>query len=144
MPNHNFYKYAPIIGCEPMSTAVASGTACTTNFDLSGYDGAVCIVNLVTTATGNLLKAVGCTASGGVYSDIAGSQTTGQTTCLELEVFRPDFRFIKFQLVTQGTSSKYGPIYTFGIKPRSSTAANIAAVTTKFIAYPGSGTATSS
>lgn len=144
MPDHNFYKHCPLLGCEPMSTAVASGTACTTNFDLSGYDGAVCMVNIVTTATGNLLKAVGATASGGSYSDIAGSQTTGQTTCLQLELFRPDFRFVKFQLVTQGTSSKYGPIYTFGLNPRSSTAANIAAVTAKFVAYAASGTATSS
>lgn len=144
MPNHNFLKYAPILGQEPGSSVVTSGIVSSTNYDLTGYDGIVFMTTLGTTSTGNLLKAVGATASGGSYSDIAGSQTTGQTTCLVLEVFRPDFRFVKANLVLQGTSSKYGPITAFGIKPRSSTAANIAAVTSKFVGYAASGTATSS
>jgi hypothetical protein len=140
----NFVKNYTLLGIGPPATATGTTLSTAPVVDLTGYTGALVLCNPNVTATNNGLAAVVGTASG-TLSDLAGTWTTAHTTALILDVIKPSGgKFFSAQL-RQGTSGRHGPIYIFGVGSRvRPTTGHVAALTHKLVAYPGTGTATSS
>lgn len=129
--------------------ATATGTTLSSSppFNLTGYNGIAALVNVGVTSTANGLALVVSTASGGTFTDVAGTWTTCHTTQVMLEVRRPaGGPWFKFQL-RQGTSGQHGPIHVFGVGPRSlpvTSAQHSTLLSYKYVNSPVTGTATSS
>lgn len=142
----NFLRRNAYLGLGAGNTATGTTLSSTPVFDLSGFSGAVALVNVAVTATNNGLVARSGTASGSL-SDLAGTWTTAHTTQLALEIVKPAGRFVNFQL-RQGTSGQHGPIHVFGVGARefsaSNTSFNSTLLTYKLVNMPVTGTATSS
>lgn len=143
----NLGRNVAVLGHDAQATATGTtGTVSGSIYDLASaqLDAIAFMVEIGATATNNGLKVQGATASGGTYSDLAGTFTTGHTTILMVEVLKPVFRFVKPQLVL-GTSAHHGGIWAFGVGPRNlPTTAHTSALTYKHVNSPVSGTATSS
>lgn len=139
----SFKDFYPLLGVTAGSSAAnTTGTVSGNIYDLSGFEGVVFLATITATATNNGLLAKGGSATASM-SHLAGTWTTGHTTQLELEVYRPIHRYIQPNLVL-GTSAAYGPIFAFGIGSKAVPASNATTVTSKRVVHPGTGTATSS
>ena len=142
----NFGRNNAILGHDAQATATGTtGTVSGSVYDLNGYDGIVFMAEIGATATNKGLKALVSSASGGTFSDLAGTWATGQTSCILLEITKPqNYRYIKPQLIL-GTSCHHGGIWAIGVGPRKlPTTGHMAAVTYKQVNSPTTGTATSS
>jgi hypothetical protein len=87
-------------------TATGTTTILSAAYDMSGWDGIMCIVRLGSPATNNNIRATQCTTSGGSYADLAGSLVGNNATDnpLVIDLRRPQKQFIKFS-VARGTTT---------------------------------------
>lgn len=141
----NLGRQLDILAHDAAATATGTtGTVSGSVIDSNGYESIVFMVEIGATATNNGIRALAATASAGTFSDLAGTFTTGHTTCLMLEVTRPPKRYLKANL-NLGTSAHHNGIWSFGWQPRNlPSTGNFAARTYKQVNSPVSGTATSS
>ena len=87
-------------------TATGTSTIDGSALDMTGFDGALCIVRLGSPATNNNLRIRQCDTSGGTYADLASSKVGDHVsnTPLIVDVYRPLEGFLKYQ-ITRGTTT---------------------------------------
>lgn len=140
-----FGKDLALLGVGAAATATGTTLSSSPAFNITGYDGLVAMVSVGVTATNNGLAWVVSTASGGTFSDVAGSWATCHTAQVISEIHRPaGGPWFKAQL-RQGASGRHSEIYVFGVSPAvRPTTGNSSLLTYKYANCPGTGTATSS
>lgn len=140
MSLRNFGRQNALLGLGAGNTVTGTTLSCTPVFDLTGFDGAVCLLSATVTATNNFLVAQVGTVSG-TLSDVAGAGATAHTTAIMLEVVRPTGgRFINFQY-RQGTSGRHSPLFVFGVNPRALPTTHTTDLTYRIVNARGTGTA---
>ena len=140
-----FGKDMALLGVGAAATATGTTLSSSPPFNITGYDGLAAMVSVGVTATNNGLAWVVSTASGGTFSDVAGSWSTCHTAQVISEIHRPaGGPWFKAQL-RQGASGRHSEIYVFGLNPAvRPTTGNSSLATYKYQNCPGTGTATSS
>jgi hypothetical protein len=140
-----FGKDIALLGQGAAATATGTTLSSTPAFNITGYDGLVALTHVAVTSTGNGLVWTVSTASGGTFSDVAGSWATCHLTEVMSEIHRPaGGPWFKANL-RQPTSGRHGEIYVFGVNPAvRPTTGNTSLLSYHYANSPGTGTATSS
>lgn len=132
-----------LLGVGAAATATGTTLSSTPAFNITGYDGLAAVVSVGVTATNNHLVWTVSTASGGTFSDVAGTGATCHTAQVMTEVRRPaGGPWFKANL-RQGTSGRHSEIYVYGIGAAVRPVTNSSLLTYRYKNSPGTGTATS-
>ena len=139
-----FGKDIALLGVGAAATATGTTLSSTPAFNITGYDGLAALVTVGVTATNNHLVWTVSTASGGTFSDVAGTGATCHTAQVMSEIRRPaGGPWFKANL-RQGASGQHTQIYVFGINPVvRPTTGNSTLLTYRYKSDAGTGTATS-
>lgn len=132
-----------LLGVGAAATATGTTLSSSPPFNITGFDGLAALVSVGVTATGNHLVWTVSTASGGTFSDVAGSGATCHTAQVLSEIHRPaGGPFFKANL-RQTVSGRHSEIYVFGIGGAARPVTNSSLLTYRYKNSPGTGTATS-
>lgn len=139
-----FGQDLPLLGVGAAATTTGTTLSSSPPFNITGYDGLAALVNVGVTATNNHLVWTVSTASGGTFSDVAGTGATCHTAQVLSEIHRPaGGPWFKANL-RQGTSGRHSEIMVFGVNPVvRPTTGNSTLLTYRYKNSPGTGTATS-